>query len=94
MSEHAASNPAELQADLMRRLRRIEGQVQGIQRMIEEQRDCTEIFNQLKSIHSATYGACLVVLRQYALECLAEEGQRSREQALDDLIALVMRLPS
>ena len=89
-----ADAPAELEADLLRRLRRIEGQAQGVQKMIEDKRGCNEIFNQLKSIHAATYGACLVLMRQYALECMRDEGDRSREQALDDMMSLFLKLPS
>jgi len=86
--------PEALQTDLMRRLRRIEGQAQGVQKMIEEKRGCDEIFNQLKSIHAATYGACLALMRQYALECMADAGGKSREQALDDMMSLFLKLPS
>ena len=40
-------------ARLMHRLRRLEGQVRGIQRMVEERRDCHEIITQLAAVRSA-----------------------------------------
>ena len=55
----------ELKTELSHRLRRIEGQVRGVQRMVDEDRDCPEILQQMTAIRSAdapgepAAGACL-----------------------------------
>lgn len=58
--------------DLLKRLRRIEGQVRGVQRMIEDERDCHEILQQLSAVRSASYYTSVNLVRSYAKECLAD----------------------
>lgn len=58
--------------DLLKRLRRIEGQVRGVQRMIEEERDCHEILQQLSAVRSASYYASVALVRSYARQCLTD----------------------
>ena len=78
---------SEVKADLTRRLKRLEGQVRGVQRMLEEDRDCREIIQQLAAIRSATHQASLVVIREHAAACLFKSGeQASPQDVLDSLI--------
>ena len=86
--------PENAQQELLRRLRRIEGQARGVQRMVEEQRDCTEVLNQLASIRAATYGASVFLLKRYAKECwvIPEGNRRPDERQIGDLIELMLRL--
>ncbi len=78
---------SEVKADLTRRLKRLEGQVRGVQRMLEEDRDCREIVQQLAAIRSATHQASLVVIREHAAACLFKSGeQASPQDVLDSLI--------
>jgi len=78
---------SEVKADLTRRLKRLEGQVRGVQRMLEEDRDCREIIQQLAAIRSATHQASLVVIREHAAACLFKSGeQASPQEVLDSLI--------
>ena len=60
---------------VLKRLRRIEGQVRGLQRMIEEGRDCHDILTQLSGVRSALDAAGDVVLEQYASGCRARPGE-------------------
>ncbi len=84
--------PPTLQADLMNRLRRIEGQVRGIQRMIEEQRDCREVLQQLMAVRAATHQAGLRLVRHFAAECL-RDSQRTPEEVVGDLMDLLTKMP-
>lgn len=86
---------AEAKGHLLSRLRRIEGQVRGVQMMIEEERNCTEILQQLTAIRSAVQGASLELLREYAIDCLLrQEGDsRQREKLVQDLIDLLGKAP-
>ena len=82
--------------ELQKRLRRIEGQVRGVQKMLDEDRDCHEIIQQLSAIRSAVQGASLMFMRQYASDCLmgADKADRaSREVLVDDLIQLLGKVP-
>jgi CsoR family transcriptional regulator, copper-sensing transcriptional repressor len=84
----------EAKEQLVRRLRRIEGQVRGVQTMVTEERDCREILQQLASIRSAVQSASLAFVEEYASRCLlgkeAEEPAR-REQFVKDLVVLLSR---
>ena len=88
-----ASLPEKAQQQLLGRLRRIEGQARGVQRMVEEQRECTEVMNQLASIRAATYSASLFLLKQYARECWVNPGEdQQRGEPFEDLFKLMLRL--
>jgi DNA-binding FrmR family transcriptional regulator len=81
---------------LQKRLRRIEGQVRGVQKMLDEERDCHEIIQQLAAIRSAVQGASLMFMKQYASDCLmnADPSDRaSRSMLVDDLIGLLGKAP-
>ena len=56
---------------IIQRLRRIEGQVRGVQGMLEEERDCHEIMQQLAAVHSAIQGASRLFFQEYANTCLS-----------------------
>jgi DNA-binding FrmR family transcriptional regulator len=72
---------------IRRRLRRIEGQVRGIERMIDEGRDCREVAQQLAAVRAAVQQAALDVMRTYASQCLSDPtGEVSREELLDYLV--------
>ncbi|HSO28248.1 MAG TPA: metal-sensitive transcriptional regulator [Anaerolineales bacterium] len=83
--------------DIQVRLRRIEGQVRGVHRMVDEDRDCREIVQQLKAVQSAVKTATNVFLQAYARECLLnDEALSSEERAalVDDLLNLMTRIES
>ncbi len=94
----------EVKQKLVQRLRRIEGQVRGVVGMLEEERDCREIVQQLAAIHSAVQGTSRVFLQDYASACLLEmdEEEKSgfkpdtrlrREKIVQDMIALFDKAP-
>jgi DNA-binding FrmR family transcriptional regulator len=78
---------------LLSRLRRIEGQVRGIERMVEEDRYCIDVLTQISAVQAALDKVGLGLLDGHAHHCMitgAEEG-RSREMA-DEMMAAVGRL--
>ncbi len=94
----------EVKKKLIQRLRRIEGQVRGVVGMLEEERDCHEIVQQLAAIHSAVEGTSRVFLQDYATACLMEmdEDEQSakktdlrlkREKIVQDMITLFNKVP-
>ena len=94
----------EAKEKLVQRLRRIEGQVHGVQGMLNEERDCREIMQQLAAIHSAVQGASRIFLQEYATACLAEMDDDSasqnsvnlrekRQKIIQDMITLLDKAP-
>lgn len=89
--------PPELRRDLIARLRRIEGQTRGVQRMLEEERDCSEVIRQLASIRAATRSASLTLIEQYVLArvCSAPAGEEGEgpESAIADILSVLRHAP-
>lgn len=82
--------------DLQVRLRRIEGQVRGIQRMLDDERECHEIIQQLNAVQSALRNASRQFMRGYARECLTageKAGGRSPAALMDELLDLMEKVP-
>jgi DNA-binding FrmR family transcriptional regulator len=83
----------EEQISLVKRMNRIIGQVQGVKKMIEEERNCMEILSQITAIKSALDGVAMVVLEQEAEKCFqtAIEKNQNKEQALKEFITMVRK---
>jgi DNA-binding FrmR family transcriptional regulator len=81
---------AEAQADLIDRLKRIEGQVRGIQRMVDEGRNCRAILNQLTAVRAAAYQVSVLLVRDYASQCLRDSEE---SKTIDELVQTLNQLP-
>jgi DNA-binding FrmR family transcriptional regulator len=73
----------ELRKDMLDRLNRIEGQVKGVARMLEGDRPCIEVLQQLASVQAALKGVTKTVLRNYLERC-ATDAIRSGDTAVYD----------
>lgn len=82
----------EKKKEVLNRLSRLEGQIRGVRKMMEEEEDCEKILTQLSAVHSALEGATKLALANYFNHCLAEaeESQESQEHALDRFINLLL----
>jgi DNA-binding FrmR family transcriptional regulator len=82
------------QDTLVRRLNRIEGQVRGIRRMIEESRSCIEVLQQLAAAEAALNRISLAVFRHHVDHCVREglaKGDAECRQQLDELVDIFDR---
>ena len=75
-------------ADVLLRLRRIEGQVRGIQRMVEEDRDCRDVVVQLAAVKASVASLNTLVAETYAQECLCC-GEQLGTSAVASLLDLL-----
>lgn len=60
--------------EIVTRLRRIEGQVRGLARMVEEEKGCEEILTQLLAVRAALDQAAVRVIDHYMEQCLPEDA--------------------
>lgn len=81
--------------NILNRLRRIEGQVHGVQNMIVEDRSCEEILQQMSSIRAALQSASIYLLQEHAAECLLnkENQPKDREEFVRSISALFGKIP-
>lgn len=80
--------------ELLTRLRRIEGQVRGLQRMIDEDEDCTSVITQLSAVRGALDKVGFIVLSHRMADCLkqkSDNGENS-EEALEEAMKLFLKL--
>jgi CsoR family transcriptional regulator, copper-sensing transcriptional repressor len=82
---YTASKPA-----LLNRLRRIEGQVRGVQRMVEDDRYCIDVLTQISAIQAALDKVALELLDDHAHHCVMGAGDAAEKT--DELMAAVARL--
>ena len=74
------------------RLRRIEGQIKGIQRMIEEGRQCRDILIQIAAVRSAINSVGGLILENYMKNCLKDYLDGSvNEESLNELVDIMVR---
>jgi DNA-binding FrmR family transcriptional regulator len=77
------------------RLRRIEGQVQGIQRMVEEDKYCVDILLQLTAVQGAVEQVQRLLLGRHIESCVADAirsgSTRDRQKKVDELLELFSR---
>lgn len=81
---------------LVNRLRRIEGQVRGVQSMVTDERNCRDILQQLSAIRSAVQSVSLLLLEDYMADCfmnLEEKNPQERDELLKDLIQILGKTP-
>ena len=100
MSTHAHDAPVQpvrgysaSKDQLRKRLARIEGQVRGIERMVEEDRYCIDVLTQISAVQAALDKVALGLLDEHARHCVV--GGRSEdepEELTDELMAAVGRL--
>ena len=78
--------------DLMNRLKRIEGQVRGLQRMLEEDAWCPEILTQASAVNSAVNSFCRVLLANHIRTCVSDDIRSGRDEAVDELMETLQKL--
>lgn len=78
--------------DLVNRLNRIEGQVRGIRKMVEEERYCVDILTQVSAIQSALNSFNKKLLASHIHSCVVEDIQDGRVEAVDELCEIIQKL--
>jgi CsoR family transcriptional regulator, copper-sensing transcriptional repressor len=78
----------------LKRLRRIEGQVRGLQKMVEEDRYCADIMTQISSVHEALRAVGRELMRNHLKHCASKairSGESDAEAMYDELVEMMYR---
>jgi DNA-binding FrmR family transcriptional regulator len=78
--------------DLLKRLRRIEGQVGGIERMVEDDRYCIDVLTQISAVQAALDKVALGLLDEHAHHCVVGGPDSKKDERTEELMAAVGRL--
>jgi len=77
---------------LLKRLRRVEGQVRGVERMVDEERYCIDVVTQITAIQAALDKVALGLLDEHARHCVIGGGAGKQEERTTELMGAVKRL--
>ncbi len=77
---------------LMNRLNRIEGQVRGIRRMLEEDAYCTDILIQVSAVNAALNSFNKELLAEHIRTCVAEDIREGRDETIEELVSTLQKL--
>ena len=81
--------------DLLKRLRRVEGQVRGVAQMVEDDRYCIDVLTQVSAITKAMHSVAIALFDDHLHHCVADAvavGGREADQKLSEATAAVERL--
>ena len=78
--------------DLLNRLNRIEGQIRGIKRMVEEDSYCTDILSQVAAANAALNSFNKVLLANHIRTCVADDIREGKDEKVDELVAVLQKL--
>lgn len=78
--------------DLLNRLKRIEGQIRGIQGMLEKDAYCTDILVQVSAVNAALNSFNKALLANHLHTCVAENIRAGNDEVIDELVELLQKL--
>lgn len=90
----AVAVDADIKTRNLTRLRRIEGQVRGLQRMVDEDRYCADVMTQISSVHEALRGVGRALMRNHLKHCATSairKGADDAEEMYDELVDLMYK---
>ncbi len=79
--------------EIMVRLRKLEGQLKGIQRMVEGEKYCVDVLNQLSAVVGATQKVAAIVLKDHIQGCIRDAliHDESADHHVDELVTVIER---
>ena len=93
--EHAVAVDPEIKRSVLTRLRRIEGQVRGLQKMVEEERYCADVLTQVTSVQEALRAVGRSLMRNHLRHCATQaisKGSPEEAEAMyDELLDLIYK---
>ncbi len=84
----------DIKARNLTRLRRIEGQIRGLQKMVEEERYCADVLTQISSAHEALRSVARELMRNHLKHCAADaikQGDASADAMYDELVEMMYK---
>lgn len=94
-AEHAPHGYIHRKADYQKRLKRIEGQARGLQRMVDEEKYCIDILTQISAMTSALQSVALGLLEEHVNHCVVDAvraGDDGGAAKIDEAMSAIARL--
>lgn len=78
--------------DLLNRLKRIEGQVRGVEKMVEKDAYCVDILTQVSAITAALNSFNKVLMADHIRTCVANDIREGKDETIEELVAALQKL--
>ena len=78
--------------DLLNRLKRIEGQVRGLQGMVEKDAYCVDVLTQVTAVSAALDSFSRLLLSNHIHTCVAEDLKNGKDEVVDELMSLMQKM--
>lgn len=72
--------------DLLKRLRKVKGQISGLERMIERNASCSDILMQISAVRAAVGKIGMLIMQNYMRDCFSCQDERSFENRIEELV--------
>lgn len=83
---------SEERKNLLNRLRRIEGQVRGLEKMVEEDAYCPDVLVQASAVSSAINSFNRALMAEHIRSCVVEDIKEGNEETIEELISVLQKL--
>lgn len=81
-----------IKSDILKRLRRIEGQVKGIQRMVEEEKVCSDILIQIAAVRAAINKVGGLIVQNHSKTCIKKAvSKENGEETIEEMIDIILK---
>lgn len=77
---------------LINRLNRTEGQIRGITKMMEEDRDCRDVVIQLAAVKAGVDKVISLIVTENLLDCVLKDGEKVSKAELEDALELIFKI--
>ena len=87
-------NKENTKEDILKRLNRIGGQIKGIQKMIESEKQCGDVLTQVSAVRAATNKVGILLLERYSKNCILNSinsKENNNEEVLDEFLTTLKR---
>ncbi len=92
---HSRKGPGPLNEDAFRRLKNIEGQIRGLQKMVEEEKYCVDILTQISAARAALNQVGMIVLKRHVEHCVVDAvkspGATGGQKIIDELMSVISK---
>ena len=72
--------------DLLKRLRKVKGQISGLERMIDRNAPCSDILMQISAVRAAVGKIGMLIMQNYMRDCFSCQDERSFENRIEELV--------
>lgn len=86
-----SSHPEKIKNGLIGRLNRIEGQVRGLRKMVEQDVYCDDILNQISSVQAALGGTADLLLEYHVKGCVVDRIREGDKQVIDEVLSTIRK---